>query len=431
MKSGSATHQGRPHRGRERPLIAFFDYPDVYEDFYPHYGVGQHEFATKWHNTANHAWLAIIQREIGDVLWFCNSIRPEVDEEIHEFTGCRVKFVASSWSHRLLWKAFYLPSCSWRWRRFYRAYALVASYLAPFSWALFWELRRERPDVLYVQDYCSGRYDVLLLFAKLLDIPCLTFHSGSTSDKYLGKIMRALTIRQADWIFPSGTNELEQLEQKFGYPASRQTIIRPPIDTDLYRPMDRQDACASHHLDPDKRYFIFVGRLDDSVKRLSAIIEVFADLCRDHSRFDLLIVGNGKDEKSLKHLANDRVPGRVHFLGWIAGDHEKAQALNTADCLLLASWREASPAVIGEAFACGVPVISSQVGCIDDLVVDGETGWLFPAGDDERLRQRLENVMDHPEIISPMRETVRKAALRTVSIKAVGKALAEGFNRFI
>lgn len=431
MESGSVIQQALPHHGRKRPLIAFFDYPDVFEDFYPHYGVSQHEFATRWHNTANHAWLAIIQKEIGDVLWYCNSIRPEVDESLHEFTGCRVKFVASSWLHRLLWKSFYLPSCSWRWQRFYRAYALVASYLAPLSWSLFKTLKRDRPDILYVQDYCSGRYDVLLFFAKLLDIPCLTFHSGSTSDKYLGKALRPLTIREADWIFPSGKNEQKLLQEKFGFSASKQSIIRPPIDTDLYRPMDRQEACAKFHLNPDKRYFIFIGRLDDSVKRLSAIIDVFADLCRDHPGFDFLIVGTGKDEQSLKHQANILIPGRVHFLGWIAGDHEKALALNTADCLLLASWREASPAVIGEAFACGVPVISSKVGCIDDLVIDDKTGWLFPAGDDEGLRKRLEHVMNHPDIITPMRNIVRNTAVSTVSIPAVAKALGEGFNRFL
>ena len=40
---------------RERPLIAFFDYPDVFEDFYPHYGIDQRAFATRWTGTGNHA----------------------------------------------------------------------------------------------------------------------------------------------------------------------------------------------------------------------------------------------------------------------------------------------------------------------------------------------------------------------------------------
>lgn len=270
-----------------------------------------------------------------------------------------------------------------------------------------------------------------MLFAKLLGIPCLTFHSGSTPDKYLGKALRPMTIGLADWIFPSGNNELKLLEGKFGFPASRQSIIRPPVDVDLYRPMDRREACKMYDLDPDKRYFIFLGRLDDSVKRVSAIIDVFAGLSRDNQTYDLLIAGNGKDEKRLKQQAEEQIPGRVHFLGWIAGDHEKALALNTADCLLLASWREGLPGVIGEAFACGVPVISSKVGCIDDLVIDDKTGWLFAAGDDDGLRRCLLHVMNHPEFLAPMRETVRETALGTVSIQAVAKALGEGFNRFL
>jgi hypothetical protein len=53
---------------RERPLIAFFDYPDVFEDFYPHYGVDQYNFATRWAATGSHAFLSLLQHEVGDVI---------------------------------------------------------------------------------------------------------------------------------------------------------------------------------------------------------------------------------------------------------------------------------------------------------------------------------------------------------------------------
>jgi len=416
--------------GKRRPVIAFFDYPDVFEDFYPHYGVSQHEFATRWHNTANHAWLAIIQKEIGDVIWYQNSLRPEVDEETHGFVGCRVKFVASSWPHRLLWKAFYGPSFAWRWRRFYGAYALAASYLAPCSMRMFLALRRDRPDAIYVQDYCSGRYDVLLLFAGMLGIPFLAFHSGSTLREYHGRALRSWTIRRADWIFPSGTNERRLLHEKFRFPLEKQTIIRPPIDTTIYRPMDRNDSCEACGLDPGNRYLIFIGRLDDGVKRLSSMIDAFAGLVRQHPHFEMLIVGGGNDERALKSHAEAVAPGKVRFLGWVAEDEQKARILNTADCLMLASWREASPAVIGEAFSCGVPVISSRVGCIDDLVIDDETGWLFEAGDDDGLRRCMENVMTRRQMIQEMRAKVRQRALEMVSAEAVARALREGFSRF-
>ena len=72
-----------------RPLIAFFDYPDVFEDFYPHYGVDQRSFATRWAGTGNHAFLSLLQREVGDVVWYAFSLTPELDEARHEVVGCR------------------------------------------------------------------------------------------------------------------------------------------------------------------------------------------------------------------------------------------------------------------------------------------------------------------------------------------------------
>ena len=55
----------------------------------------------------------------------------------------------------------------------------------------------------------------------------------------------------------------------------------------------------------------------------------------------------------------------------------------------MASVSEGFPSVIGEAFACGIPVVSSDVGAISDLVIDGKTGYLFDAGDDNRMLEIL------------------------------------------
>ena len=96
-----------------RPRIAFFDYPDVFEDFYPHYGVDQKTFATNWHNTGNHAWLKIVQEEIGDVTWFVTCLKPEIKESRHEYIGCKMKFFSSSWLHRKSWQLFYKPGFAW------------------------------------------------------------------------------------------------------------------------------------------------------------------------------------------------------------------------------------------------------------------------------------------------------------------------------
>jgi glycosyltransferase involved in cell wall biosynthesis len=221
---------------------------------------------------------------------------------------------------------------------------------------------------------------------------------------------------------------MKMLTSRYKVPSSKQLIIRPPIDVTIYKPVDRGEACRAFKLEEKKRYFIFIGRLDDRVKRLSTIIDIFATLAKDYPQFDLLIAGNGKDEQNLKHQAKNCAPGRVHFLGWINGDKEKVYALNASDCLLLASLREASPAVISEAFACGVPVISSNVGGIDDLVIENETGWLFVSKDDGRLQSCMENVMRNTARIEPMRKKTRLLAEERVSLEAVTIALRKGFS---
>src|SRR5579871_2706768 len=116
-----------------RPRIAFFDYPDVFEDFYPHIGVDQRSFATTWERTGNHAFLTLLQREVGDVTWYAFSLRPQLAEARHEVVGCRVRMLPSSALHRTLWRAFYLPRDAWRWRRAYPAFAAAASYASLLS----------------------------------------------------------------------------------------------------------------------------------------------------------------------------------------------------------------------------------------------------------------------------------------------------------
>lgn len=408
-----------------RPRIAFFDYPDVFEDFYPHYGVDQSAFGTHWQNTANHLRIALIQREIGDVTWYVTCLKPTLEETEHRVTGCRVKFLPSSWLHRQLWRLFYLPSFSWRWQWAYRYYATIASYLAPLSWSLIQRLRRDKPDYIFSQDYCSGRFDILLLFSKIFKIPMLTIHTGSTPDQYLGKWLKPFTITRADWIFASGQGELERLNRTYSISNSRLSIIRSAIDMNVYKPTPKVEACAAVNLPAQNRYLLFMGRLDDGIKRVSAIIETFGRLA--DSNLHLLIVGTGNDESKLKKQAAQIAPDQVHFLGWVGEASQKAALYNLSECMVLASWREGFPTVIGEAFACGTPVVSSDVGTVADVVVEGKTGWLFPAGDDIAMHEKLTFVANNPQEIAKMRPHIRAFAEEYLSVDAAIKSLKQGF----
>ncbi len=415
------------HAQRERPLIAFFDYADVFEDFYPHYGVDQLTFATRWAGSGNHAFVAALQRDVGDVIWYALSLAPELAEARHEVVGCGVKFLPSSRLHRWLWRAFYLPRASWRWRRAYREYATIASYVAPASLALIQALRRDRPNVFFVQSYSSGRFDVLLLLARLLRVPMIAYHAGGRHEGHLGRRARRWTIPQVDRLIVSGHDELEVLVERFGVSRDRVSVILTPIDVVAFRPMERLAALQAAGLDTGRRYLLFVGRLNDEVKRISAIIRTFADLQAAHPDVDLLIVGDGPDGAKLRSQAARYAPDRVRFLGWVSGAEAQAPLYSAAECLVLPSWREGFPTVVGEAMACGTPVLASQVGGVGELVIDGETGWLVAPGDDEALRTSLAFVLSHPDAVRSMRSRVRAQAEARVAQDVVGAALRECF----
>lgn len=413
---------------RDRLRIAFFDYPDVFEDFYPHYGVDQRAFATRWAGTGSHAFLSLLQREVGDVIWYAFSLRPELEEARHGVVGCRVKMLPSSWLHGWLWRAFYLPRPAWRWRGAYPAYATVASYVALASWPFIRTLRHERPDVFFVQDYATGRFDTLLILARALGTPLVAYHSGSRPDRYAGRLAKRWTLPRADRLIVASHDELEMLAWRYRVPPERLALILTPIDTAAFQPRERTAACRAAGLDPGWRHILFVGRLDDRVKRVSTLIRTFGALAGEHPATDLVIVGEGPDRPALERLAAESAPGRVRFIGWLAGANALAPFYNAAECLALPSLSEGFPTVVGEAMACGTPVLASRVGGISELVIEGQTGWLLPPGDDEALRAGLASVLLHPELVASMRPRARQMAEARVAPAVVAAELRECFS---
>jgi len=411
---------------RNRLRIAFFDYPDVFEDFYPQYGVDQRAFATRWAGTGSHAFLSLLQREVGDVTWYAFSLRPEFEEAQHEIAGCRIRMLPSFWLHRGLWRAFYLPRPAWRWRRAYPAYATLASYVALPSWSFLRTLWRDRPDVFFVQDYATGRFDTLLVLARALGAPLIAYHSGSRPDRYAGRFVKRWTIPRADRLIVGSRDEAEMLARRYHVPAERLALILTPIDTATFRPLERAAACRAAGLDPARRHILFVGRLDP-VKRVSALIRAFGPLAQAHPATDLVIVGEGPDRRALERLAAESAPGRVRFTGWVEGASGLAPLYNAAECLVLPSLREGFPTVVGEAMACGTPVLASRVGGVGELVIEGETGWLLPPGDDHALGAGLASVLLHPERVASLRPRARQVAEARVAPAVVAAALRACF----
>ena len=409
--------------GRARGLVALFDFADVFEDFYPHLGVDHAAFAASWGASGNHRFASLLQEHVADVRWYSTTLRRSGGPFSHEL-GFSVVFSRSSSVHRLLWRWFYAQRWSWRVRRAYRLFALVSSYCAPLSRDLVRALRRDRPDAFFVQDYSSGRFDVLLVMSRLFRVPLFAYHSGSTADAYSGALLRRATLRHAEAVIVSSRKEGELVTARFGVDPARCHVVLTPIDLDVFRPTPRRDATARAGLDGARRYFVYVGRLDDAVKRVTSLLRAFASAARDAPDVRLIVVGDGPDAGSIRATGTGLFGDRVAFRGWEPDPVRLADLYASAEALVLPSLREGFPTVVGESLACGTPVIASDVGGIGE-VVDDDTGWLLPPGDETALAAALREAVEHPDALRALRANARRRATERVAPEIVARQLQD------
>jgi colanic acid/amylovoran biosynthesis glycosyltransferase len=137
-------------------------------------------------------------------------------------------------------------------------------------------------------------------------------------------------------------------------------------------------------------------------KGLQFVPEALAVLASRGGRFTWRVAGDGPELARLRELvARHGLQERVEFLGPVP-DAAVRQQIQAADVALLPSVvaadgeRDGIPIFLTEAMALGVPVVTTPVGGIPELVRDGETGFLVPPGDSAALAATLEAVLRDP-----------------------------------
>jgi colanic acid/amylovoran biosynthesis glycosyltransferase len=131
---------------------------------------------------------------------------------------------------------------------------------------------------------------------------------------------------------------------------------------------------------PDTPRLVCIGRLCEQKGQL-LLVQAAAELKRLGITFELVLAGDGELRKPIEQLISEHgLQSSVRITGWISG-RQVREELAAARAMILPSFAEGLPVVIMEAMAMERPVLSTYVAGIPELVEQGETGWLFPAGD--------------------------------------------------
>lgn len=195
----------------------------------------------------------------------------------------------------------------------------------------------------------------------------------------------------------SVSNSLRRLAIELGTAEANTEVVGNGVDTTRFHPVDRDSARRRYSIPLNAQVLISVGGLVER-KGMHRVIDCLPALIALHPDLHYLIVGGSSAEGDLRteldaQVATLGLHERVHFLGSLEPDELK-WPLSAADIFVLATRNEGWANVFLEAMACGLPVVSTDVGGNAEVVCRPELGRIVPFGDAQALQQALDDALN-------------------------------------
>ena len=272
------------------------------------------------------------------------------------------------------------------------------------------------------------------IVASCLGRPLVVVAHGSDVNRYasqgFGQRLCRWALSRSQRVVAVSHDLEEQLMHKFGVPMGKLVYLPMGVDAELFhlpseetarqqtagrddeRHVDRRtSACreAKNRLSlrPDSVVLLFVGDLI-STKGVPELVAAWHRLRQRQIDVSLCLLGDGALREGLEAELHGeirdgdcRLPGRVP-------QGELPVWYRAADLFVLPSHSEGTPVVVMEALACGLPVVSTRVGGIGELVEDGVSGCIIPPRDVETLSATLEALIADEARLERFRRRLRR-----------------------
>jgi glycosyltransferase involved in cell wall biosynthesis len=276
-------------------------------------------------------------------------------------------------------------------------------------------LLRRRVGLLHCHVAMSGsfwRKAVFSELARLFRVPVLLHLHGSELEIFydaqgaLGRWWIRRQLERADRVLVLSESWRDFVNRVA--PHAKSAVILN------YVRLPPAQECGEPHLGVNILFLGILGRR----KGIYDLLPVFKRVLPNVLEMHLWIGGNGEIAETTDAIAALGLSDSADLLGWIAGDDKNA-LLATADVFILPSYNEGLPISLLEAMSYGVPVISTRVGGIPELVRDGIDGYLIEPGDQAGLAQALARLATDGDLRRRMGHAARERVMAKFSDAAV------------
>lgn len=256
------------------------------------------------------------------------------------------------------------------------------------------------------------RKNIFLSIVKIFNIKTiLHFHAFSPDTTLFGK---------KKLLYSSMFNKADVIIALSGY--WKEQISRVIKDSDkikvIYNPCPEiQQNCE---VQKDK-VILYAGTLNQR-KGYGDLIKAFSLISKKNQDWKIIFAGNGEIEKG-KQLANSlNISSQVIFMGWISGN-EKEKLFHAASIFCLPSYAEGFPMAVLDAWAYGLPVITTPVGGLPDILEHGENAMVFKAGDIDSLSKNMEELIKNNSLRNKLSKESLKLSKNQFNIENIARQL--------
>ncbi len=271
-------------------------------------------------------------------------------------------------------------------------------------------LKQFRPNIIHVEQGSRGlAYAEMITLNKVLGLKAknifFTWWNLPYSLKFPISVLENYNLNNSHGII-SGNQDGAEILQNKGYKGPIQVMPQLGVDETLFTPQKQPELARKVGLEPGEFVIGFVGRFVPE-KGIMTLLDALVKIKDKSWKFLLLGRGELKDE-ILQKAAENGIQERIKLVESVPHD-EVANYINLMSTLILPSettykfktltsvgWKEQFGHVIIEAMACKVPVIGSNSGEIPHVI--GDSGLIFPEGNAEELANRLEQLIDSPDL---------------------------------